>query len=64
MESLNKRIRKYTKNKSSFPTDTATMKTVYLAIGEATKSWEIPIRQWGMIINQFLILFKDRMQME
>ncbi|EDP95098.1 IS256 family transposase [Kordia algicida OT-1] len=63
MESLNRRIRKYTKNKSSFPTDSATMKMIYLAIGEATKSWEKPIKQWGIIINQFLILFKDRMQM-
>lgn len=29
-------IRRYTKNKLSFPTDDAVMKSVYLAVGEAT----------------------------
>lgn len=31
------KIRKYTKNKSSFPIDDAVLKSVYLALKEATK---------------------------
>lgn len=37
-ENLNGKIRKYTKNKMSFPTDEAVLKSVYLAIREATKN--------------------------
>ncbi|WP_110368542.1 IS256 family transposase, partial [Chryseobacterium sp. CBTAP 102] len=35
IENLNGKIRKYTKNKMSFPTDDAVMKSVYLALKEA-----------------------------
>jgi len=44
IENLNGKIHKYTKNKLSFPTDDAVMKSVYLAIREATKKWSLPIR--------------------
>ena len=37
IENLNGKIRKYTKNKLSFPTDDAVKKSVYLALKEATK---------------------------
>lgn len=60
IENLNGKIRKYTKNKLSFPTDEAVMKSVYLAVNEATKKWTMPIRDWGTIYGQFLIIFEDR----
>src|SRR5690606_34361919 len=41
IENLNGKIRKYTKNKLSFPTDEAVMKSVYLALREATKKWSL-----------------------
>jgi putative transposase len=41
IENLNGKIRKYTKNKMSFPTDDAVLKSVYLALREATKKWSI-----------------------
>lgn len=43
IENLNGKIRKYTKNKISFPTDDVVMKSVYLALKEATKKLTIPI---------------------
>ena len=49
IENLNGKIRKYTKNKLSFPTDDSVMKSVYLAVREATKKWSMPIRDWGII---------------
>lgn len=60
IENLNGKIRKYTKNKMSFPTDEAVLKSVYLAIREASKSWTMPIRNWGEIFNQFMIIFENR----
>jgi len=61
IENLNGKIRKYTKNKLSYPTDEAVMKSTYLAVREATKKWNMPIRNWGLILNQFLIIFENRL---
>lgn len=62
IENLNGKIRKYTKNKLSFPTDDAVLKSTYLALREATKKWSMPIRNWGIILNQFLIIFDKRIK--
>jgi transposase-like protein len=63
IENLNGKIRKYTKNKMSFPTDEAVLKSVYLALREATKKWSMPIQNWGIILNQFLTMFEKRVQL-
>jgi transposase-like protein len=62
IENLNGKIRKYTKNKLSFPNDEALKKSVYLAINEIEKKWYQPIWNWGMIFNQFLTIFDNRIQ--
>jgi putative transposase len=53
IENLNGKIRKYTKNKLSFPNDEAVLKSAYLALREATKKWTMPIRNWGIVLDQF-----------
>ncbi len=63
IENLNGKIRKYTKNKLSFPSDQAVLKSVYLALREVTKKWSMPIQNWGMIINQFLVIYEKRVQL-
>lgn len=63
IENLNGKIRKYTKNKLSFPNDEAVLKSVYLALREASKKWTMPIRNWGMILNQFLTIFENRVKL-
>jgi transposase-like protein len=62
IENLNGKIRKYTNNKMSFPTDDAVTKSVFLAIREATKKWSMPIQNWGLILNQFIIIFEHRIK--
>lgn len=62
IENLNGKIRKYTKNKLSYPTDEAVMKSVFLAVNESTKKWTMPIRDWGTILNQFMIMFENRLK--
>lgn len=44
IENLSGKIRKYTENKLSYPTDEAVLKSVFLAVMEATKKWTMPIR--------------------
>ena len=63
IENLNGKIRKYTKNKLSFPTDDSVMKSVYLAVRETTKKWSMPIRNWGIILNQFLTIYEKRVRL-
>ena len=63
IENLNGKIRKYTKNKMSFPTDDAVLKSAFLAIQESTKKWTMPIRDWGTILNQFMIIFDERLKL-
>ena len=63
IENLNGKIRKYTKNKMSFPTDDAVLKSVYLALKEATKKWSMPIQNWGIVLNQFMLIFEERLRL-
>ena len=60
IENLNGKIRKYTKAKMSFPTDDALRKSVWLALQEIEKKWTLPIRNWGLVMNQFLLIFENR----
>jgi transposase-like protein len=63
IENLNGKIRKYTKNKMAFPTDDALKKSVYLSLMQITKKWTKPIHNWGLILNQFLTIFENRVQL-
>lgn len=60
IESLNFSLRKVTRNKSSFPDDDSIYKVMYLAIKNASARWTMPIRDWGLAVNQFAILFDGR----
>ena len=63
IENLNGKIRKYTKNKLSFPTDEAVQKSVFLALREATKKWSMPIQNWRIVLNQFMLIFAQRLKL-
>ena len=60
IENLNRRMRKVTKNKSSFPTDDALFKLLYLAVMDASKKWTTALRDWSAIINQLRIYYGER----
>jgi len=62
IENLNGNIRKYTKSKMSFPTDDAVRKSVWLAISEIEKKWTAPVRNWGIVMNQFIAIFENRIE--
>jgi transposase-like protein len=62
IESLNSGIRKYTRSKNIFPDDSSAMKAVYLAISNLERKWTQTVRNWGAILNQFIIIFDQRCQ--
>jgi putative transposase len=61
IESINSVIRKAIDQRKLFPNDDAAMKVIYLAIDNASKKWSMPLRDWKPAINQFMIMFPDRM---
>ena len=63
IESLNFSLRKVTKNRAAFPTDESIYKIMYLAINKASKKWTMPIRNWGVALNQFSIMFEGRVKL-
>jgi putative transposase len=60
IENLNRNIRKYTKTKVQFPDEKSVKKSVYLAIKNSHEGWIRPITGWGLIMNQFLVIFGNR----
>jgi transposase-like protein len=59
VESMHYQLRNVIKNRSLFPTDDAILKILYLAIRNASKKWTMPIRDWGLALNQFAIEFGE-----
>ena len=56
IESFNRCIRKYTKNKPSFPSEDSLMKSLFLGVKNIEKKWKTKIKDWGTIYSQLLIL--------
>jgi len=62
IESLNSVIRSATKRRKLFPNDESAMKVIYLAISQAARKWTMPIQNWRLALNRFMIEFGERIQ--
>ena len=60
VEGYHRQIRKVTKNKGVFPSDTALEKLVYLAYRNICEKWTMPLANWALISQQLAIKFGDR----
>ena len=60
VEGYHRQIRKVTKNKGVFPSDTALEKLVYLAYRNIREKWTMPLSNWALISQQLAIKFGDR----
>lgn len=60
VEGFHRMLRKFTKTKTNYPTDDALRKSIYLSVGEISKKWSMPVRDWGIIIGQFMVFYEDR----
>ena len=61
IESVNSCLRKIIKHRRVFPHDEAAVKLIYLAMQNISKKWTMPIQNWRAALNQFAILFEDRL---
>ena len=62
VEGFHRMLRKYTKTKTSYPSDDAVKKSVFLSIQEISRKWSMPVRDWGIIIGQLIVFFADRLE--
>ncbi|OAV75530.1 Transposase [Bacteroidales bacterium Barb7] len=60
VEGYHRQIRKVTKNKGVFTSDTALEKLVYLAYRNIRKKWTMPLSNWGKTAQQLAIIYPDR----
>lgn len=61
IENFNRSLRKTTKAKAAYPSDTALLKSLYLAIQDITVKWG-RITGWHEMFGQLTLLFGDRIQ--
>ena len=52
-------MRKYTKNKPTFPSEETLAKSLFLGILKVEKKWTTKVQNWGIIYSQLTILFAD-----
>ncbi|MBF0542754.1 MAG: IS256 family transposase [Nitrospirae bacterium] len=64
IEGFHRQIRKVTKTKGAFTSETALTKLLYLAIQQISKKWTQPVRDWGQTISQLAIFFEGRLNLE
>ena len=60
IESLNRSLRKISKNRGVFPNLDSLFKLYYLALERIAKKWTMPIHNWCGALNRFVIEFGDR----
>jgi len=60
IESLNYSMRKVLKNRGTFPNDESIMKLMFMGLKNVAKKWTRPIKDWKAALNQFVILYGDR----
>ena len=64
VEGYHRQLRKATKNKTTYPTNKALVKIIYLATMNIQKKWYHPTRQWNESISQVGIYFSERLDEE
>jgi transposase-like protein len=60
VEGYHRVVRKVTKTKGAFTSETAALKLIYMATRNFEKSQYKTLKNWNSIFNQLMILFEDR----
>ena len=63
VEGYHRQLRKVTKNKGVFTSDSALEKLVYLAYTRIRRKWTQPVQNWGQTAQQLAIIFGDRFRL-
>lgn len=62
LEGFNRQLRKFTKIRTSFPTDDSLMKSLFLATEQIMKKWTSPSQNWALTLAQLSIMFEERLE--
>ena len=60
IESVNRSLRKITKNRGVFPNQESLLKLYFLILERVAKKWTMPIHNWCAALNRFAIELGDR----
>jgi len=60
IESVNYNLQRNLKTRQSFPNDEAAMKLIFMILRRISKKWTMPIRNWAGALNQFALIYGDR----
>ena len=60
IESINYNLQRNLKTRQSFPNDESAMKLIFMILQRISKKWTMPIRNWGEALNQFAVIYGDR----
>ena len=61
VEGFHRMLRKYTKTKTTYPSDDSLKKSIYLSVEQIARKWYMPMKDWGIIMGQLIIFFEDRL---
>lgn len=64
IEAFHRQLRKVTKTKGSFTSDSALMKLLFLVQNDITQQWQRPMHNWNRILAQLTTLYDDRLKLE
>lgn len=64
IESLNFSLRKIIKGRNAFPNDDSVYRLIYLGLEQISRKWTMPIKNWKVALQQFAILYEDRLPLE
>jgi putative transposase len=61
IESVNRSLRKISKNRGVFPNQESLLKLYYLALERIARKWTMPVLNWSDALNRFALEFGERM---
>ena len=63
IEGFHRQVRKYTKTKGAFTSESALFKLIYCAIQKIAEKWTVPLQNWALTISQLDVYFEGRLQL-
>lgn len=64
IEAFHRQLRKVTKTKGSFTSDSALMKLLYLVQKDVTSKWRRPMHNWNQILAELAIYYDERLKLD
>lgn len=64
IEGFHRQVRKFTKTKGAFTSESALFKLVYCACQKITEKWRMPLANWALTISQLDVYFEGRLKLK